>query len=324
MSRAGFVYLDAGASRNKKGTGGREMDEYVGKICPHCKTEIKEGDEVKVCPECGIPHHAACWEENKGCSTLGCREHYEEQRINSMNVCSNCGTPLEDNQAFCPKCGTQKNAPKKIVCSKCGTELQDGQEFCPKCGTQKNAPKKIVCSKCGTELQDGQKFCPKCGQKIELATNTSVSSVINQVNAGFQKMDAKKKKTFFTAAAAIAVIVVIFIAVAGSGTKGPDFNDIYDKYCSPTWASVGSDGSYLSIDTNPFDWDDDGIAFSEANTAIKKVNNALGLPDSLYSDMGETSALDGKQSETFSEQGITVTWKYHPDNGLEVTYKKAE
>ena len=137
-------------------------------------------------------------------------------------------------------------------------------------------------------------------------------------------MDAKKKKTFFTAAAAIAVIVVIFIAVAGSGTKGPDFNDIYDKYCSPTWASVGSDGSYLSIDTNPFDWDDDGLAFSEANTAIKKVNNALGLPDSLYSDMGETSALDGKQSETFSEQGITVTWKYHPDNGLEVTYKKVE
>lgn len=295
MSRAGFVYLDAGASQNKKGTGGREMDEYVGKICPHCKTEIKKGDEVKVCPECGIPHHAACWEENKGCSTLGCKEHYEEQRINSMNVCSNCGTPLDDNQAFCPKCGTQKIAPKKIVCSKCGTELQDGQ-----------------------------KFCPKCGQKVELATNTRVSSVINQVNVGLHNMDAKKKKTFFTIAAAIAVIVVIFIAVAGSGTKGPDFNDIYDKYCSPTWASVGSDGSYLSIDTNPFDWDDDGLAFSEANTAIKKVNNALGLPDSLYSDMGETSALDGKQSETFSEQGITVTWKYHPDNGLEVTYKKAE
>ena len=41
------------------------MDEYVGKICPYCKTEIKEGEDVKVCPECGIPHHAACWEENK-------------------------------------------------------------------------------------------------------------------------------------------------------------------------------------------------------------------------------------------------------------------
>ena len=55
------------------------MDEYVGKICPYCKTEIKEGEDVKVCPECGIPHHAACWEENKGCTTFGCKEqHYEE------------------------------------------------------------------------------------------------------------------------------------------------------------------------------------------------------------------------------------------------------
>ena len=106
------------------------MDEYVGKICPYCKTEIKEGDEVKVCPECGIPHHAACWEENKGCTTFGCKEqHYEEQHTNPTDVCSNCGAPLGDGQAFCPKCGTPKNAPKKNVCGKCGAELQDGQEF---------------------------------------------------------------------------------------------------------------------------------------------------------------------------------------------------
>ena len=100
------------------------MDEYVGKICPYCKTEIKEGEEVKVCPECGIPHHAACWEENKGCTTFGCKEqHYEEQHTNPTDVCPNCGTPLGDGQAFCPKCGTPKNAPKKNVCGKCGAEL---------------------------------------------------------------------------------------------------------------------------------------------------------------------------------------------------------
>ena len=93
------------------------MDEYVGKICPYCKTEIKEGEEVKVCPECGIPHHAACWEENKGCTTFGCKEqHYEEQHTNPTDVCTNCGAPLGDGQAFCPKCGTPKNAPKKNVC----------------------------------------------------------------------------------------------------------------------------------------------------------------------------------------------------------------
>lgn len=63
------------------------MDEYVGKICPYCKTEIKEGEDVKVCPECGIPHHAACWEENKGCTTFGCKEqHYEEQHTNPTDL----------------------------------------------------------------------------------------------------------------------------------------------------------------------------------------------------------------------------------------------
>lgn len=82
------------------------MNEYVRKICPYCKTEIKEGDEVKVCPECGIPHHAACWEENKGCTTFGCKEqHYEEQHANPTDVCSKCGAELQDGQEFCPKCG---------------------------------------------------------------------------------------------------------------------------------------------------------------------------------------------------------------------------
>ena len=31
------------------------MEDYIGKICPFCKTEIKEGDSVKACPACGIP-----------------------------------------------------------------------------------------------------------------------------------------------------------------------------------------------------------------------------------------------------------------------------
>ena len=140
------------------------MDEYVGKICPYCKTEIKEGEEVKVCPECGIPHHAACWEENKGCTTFGCKEqHYEEQHTNPTDVCQNCGAPLGD-----------------------------GQEFCPKCGTPKNAPKKNVCGKCGAELQEGQEFCPKCGQKVGLAVDAGVSSAISQFNVGVEK---KKKKS---------------------------------------------------------------------------------------------------------------------------------
>ena len=65
------------------------MEEYIGKICPFCKMEIKEGDAVKVCPSCDIPHHEACWEENKGCTTSGCSEqHNEEQHTDPTNVCA--------------------------------------------------------------------------------------------------------------------------------------------------------------------------------------------------------------------------------------------
>lgn len=156
------------------------MDEYVGKICPYCKTEIKEGEDVKVCPECGIPHHAACWEENKGCTTFGCKEqHYEEQHTNPTDVCTNCGAPLGDGQAFCPKCGTPKNAPKKNVCGKCGAELQDGQEF-----------------------------CPKCGQKVGLAVDAGVNAAINQFNSGVQKTNIKRTTDTSQMAAEIKMLFI--------------------------------------------------------------------------------------------------------------------
>lgn len=275
------------------------MEDYIGKICPYCKTEIKEGDAVKVCPSCGIPHHEACWTENKGCTTFGCAEqHYEEQHTNPTDVCVKCGAPLGDGQDFCPKCGTPKGGPKKKVCGKCGAELEDGQEFCPKCGT-----------------------------KVDAAPAPGVTAAINQINAKVDQVAKKGKKTpiIIAAIAGVVVLAVILIVVLGKGGGNKiNFNKLYDEYCSSTWASVGSDGSYLSIDTNPYDRDDDGLAYPAAYTAIKNVNSALGLPDSLINEMGQTTGADGKQTETFDELGITVSWKYHPDKGLEVTYKKTK
>ena len=343
------------------------MENYIGKVCPFCKTEIKEGDSVKVCPACNIPHHEGCWEENKGCTTFGCSEqHYEAQGTNPTAVCSNCGSTLGD-----------------------------GQEFCPKCGTPKNASKKNVCGKCGTELQDGQEFCPKCGQKAGLSVDAGVNSAISQFNAGVEKKN-KKKATLPIILGVVAVIAVaLFLLLRGPSVEeivlskssvelkagdstsvsytispdkaadadvtwkssnesvatvssngkitgkgegsctitvtaggktdtltvtvkeGPDFKAIYNTYCSSTYATVGSDGSYLSIDTNPYDLDD--YTVSGSLQAIIDVNSALGLPDYVLNDMGSTTALMGRQTATFDD--VTVSWSYHPDSGLEVTYK---
>ncbi|MBQ8182610.1 MAG: Ig-like domain-containing protein [Clostridia bacterium] len=98
---------------------------------------------------------------------------------------------------------------------------------------------------------------------------------------------------------------------------GPDFQKIYDEYCESDFAKIASDGSYLTIDTNPDNIDD--YTNYTAYYTIISVNEALGLPESLMEKMGKTRALDGTQSQEFED--IRVTWSYHPDNGLNVTYE---
>lgn len=282
------------------------MENYIGKICPFCKTEITEADAVKVCPACGIPHHEGCWEENHGCTTFGCSEqHYEAQHTNPTDVCANCGAPLGDGQAFCPKCGTPKAA----------------------------APQKNVCGKCGNELQDGQEFCPKCGQRAGLTIESGVSSAINQFNAGVQQTAAKKKKTPLIIGIAVAIVaVVIAIITLGGGDKGPgsvskkDFNDLYPTLGSEKWCTIASDGSYLKIDTNPNNKDGDDLTWGDyesfvipANDMIEQINKDLGFSEALYEKMNTTTWSQGKQTD--SNENYTVTWTYHPDKGLEVMYE---
>lgn len=98
--------------------------------------------------------------------------------------------------------------------------------------------------------------------------------------------------------------------------------------CSTPWAKVAGDGSYIQIDSNPYDYDNSDYPYlstlylSNAINAIQKINSKLGLPDSLYQQMIKTTALQGLQSKKYSSIGIEVSWSYHPDNGLEVMYSK--
>lgn len=155
------------------------MEDFIGKICPYCKTKIKEGDDVKVCPACNIPHHAECWAENKGCTTFGCSvKESGEQRL-PVGVCRNCGAYLFDGQLFCPKCGTP-------------VKTSSGQ----------------VCVKCGAEILEDQNFCRKCGHPIRAAAAT----VRKNVKMKNQRFSENKKKSFRKAVAVIISVVVFIVA----------------------------------------------------------------------------------------------------------------
>ena len=74
------------------------------------------------------------------------------------------------------------------------------------------------------------------------------------------------------------------------------------------------------IDTNPFNYKDGDSSLIETGLDhIETINKALDLPDWLYEEMLKTRALDGRQKESFDN--VTVTWSYHPDQGMEAIYR---
>lgn len=128
----------------------------------------------------------------------------------------------------------------------------------------------------------------------------------------------------------VALIAVIAIAVALIISHGSEFKRVKIEALQIAGAGMVSDGKdYFTLDTYPDDYenmDELLVAVLLPNTtkktleAIKYVNEALGFNDSLYSKMLKTSALMGRQSEENSK--YKVSWTYHPDHGLEVTYEK--
>lgn len=103
-----------------------------------------------------------------------------------------------------------------------------------------------------------------------------------------------------------------------------DFKYLYLKYCNEAWAECGSDGSFISIDTNPGDYEKNDYRSTEylkdALEATKSILKDLGFPDYVYKNMGETTPLDGKQKEANGD--VTVTWSYRSGYGLEVMFMK--
>lgn len=101
------------------------MGDYVGKICPYCKTKIYEEDEVVICSSCEMPHHKDCWIENQGCTTFGCLGTVQSPAGGAAAGFGTVGYPPQTAvAAFCSACG----APREqggMFCSVCGTKYED-------------------------------------------------------------------------------------------------------------------------------------------------------------------------------------------------------
>lgn len=128
------------------------------------------------------------------------------------------------------------------------------------------------------------------------------------------------------AAAIVAAIVIVNVVRGSVFDRMTD--QILEQYPYANNARA-ADGSYLKLDTNPYDKGFDDMSYVEMSAissiqsdtldAIQFVNKELGFTDALYSKMMETSALMGRQTD--ENDKYRVSWTYHPDSGLEVVYE---
>ena len=181
--------------------------------------------------------------------------------------------------------------------------------------TEGTEDKRRFCTNCGAILEHGQLFCGSCGQELVLAEPTGVNITPESIGVGNHTPPKKKTPVIIAGIAGGVLILVILFIIFGGGTK--DFNDMFSDISGETWCDISEDGSWMTIDTNPGDITDsvDNSAYYE----IQTINTELGFSGALFEKMGETRALDGRQTE--ENDKYRVSWSYHPDNGMEVLYE---
>lgn len=137
--------------------------------------------------------------------------------------------------------------------------------------------------------------------KTEVAVDTPATA----------KHKSTKKKIIIPAAAVAIVAIAIVLLIPSK------FERVRNE-CVHIAGMVTGSGDYFIIDTYPDILLPD--AQENALEAIKYANEELGFNGSVYSQMMKTTALMGRQSAETAK--YRVSWTYHPDNGLEVTYEK--
>lgn len=147
----------------------------------------------------------------------------------------------------------------------------------------------------------------------------------SEVPTGTKEANKKKISKIKIGIACIIVAIIIIVSVVASMPS--KFDEVHNE-CVQIVGVVGVGEGYFSISTNTDLYD--GLPSSirdeylykyqvRALEGIKYANEELGFPG-VYEDMMHTNALMGRQTEENSK--YKVSWTYHPDAGLNVTYSE--
>ncbi len=137
------------------------------------------------------------------------------------------------------------------------------------------------------------------------------------------KSKLTKKQAIICGVAFVSIIIILIVLLSGS-----KFEKVENEVVKIA-GRVASGKNYFTIDTYPDSYenmDKTLVSILRSGTednaleAIRYANKELGFNGAVYSKMKKTSSLMGRQSE--ENDKYVVSWTYHPDDGLEVTYEK--
>ena len=96
-------------------------------VCPYCQTRLKPGDVIVVCSKCKTPHHKDCWEENRMCTTYGCKSiQARPHTLSVKHVDAITSTPTRGEDFDI--------SLEHLTCIRCKTQLTLNDYVCPTCG----------------------------------------------------------------------------------------------------------------------------------------------------------------------------------------------
>ncbi len=162
-------------------------------------------------------------------------------------------------------------------------------------------------------------------EEMQTGLETPKETSKNMETGDVPKKKLSKKPIYVIGAAAAVLIIAVIVAILATPSK---FERVR-KECVHIAGIVSGEGDFFKLETKPDSFDnlDSTTRDMMAATiqegvleAIQYANKEFGFPDSVYSDMLNTNALMGRQTEENSK--YKVSWTYHPDDGLTVTYTK--
>ena len=103
---------------------------YEGFSCPVCGQVFQETDDIVACPQCGAPHHRACWQAVGHCALQ--EDHGTPQQWSRDTAKKVQSAPAEPTNT-----ADDDGERYAWTCPACGTHNLEYAEFCTKCGRQR-------------------------------------------------------------------------------------------------------------------------------------------------------------------------------------------